>query len=354
MQCAILARMIVTGSKQGTSQAPILARVLQKIAPRIGARVELEPEWHVAGRVVYKSGRKRYFRFSSVDLNRLGATDIAKDKDYAAYFMQHDRYPIIPGKTFYSDDWAATIGSDRDTEAAVRYVHSFAKNKQYPRIVKPNSQSQGRAVHKVHNEKELRAALRAVFKLDRVALVQEVVYGKDYRLVVLDNEVISAYERIPLSVVGDGKSTIVELLTAKQAMYKKSGRDTVIKIDARMRRKVASQNLRITSRLEKGRQVFLLDNANLSQGGDSLDVTHIVHPSIRDMAIRLTCDMGLRLCGVDLMLDGDIAAPLTSAHSWHIIEINAAPGLDHYAASGAEQQQIVENLYLKVLERMEE
>lgn len=346
-----------TPNKPRTSQAPILARVLQKIAPRIGARVELEPVWQVAGRVVYKSGRKRYFRFSSVDVNRLGATDIAKDKDYAAFFMVCDGYPVIPGKAFYSDEWAQTIGSSETPDAAVRFVKKDAHDRKvnaYPRIVKPNSQSQGRGVHKVHNEKELRTALRAVFRLDRVALVQDVVMGKDYRLVVLDSEVISAYERMPLSVVGDGRSTILELLTQKQKEFVHSGRDTVIKIDARIRAALRTQNLSLTHVLERGRTVLLLPNANLSQGGDSLDVTQQVHPSIRDMAVRLTRDMGLRLCGVDLMLDGDITQPLSAARSWHIIEINAAPGLDHYAASGAEQQQIVEDLYLKVLERMEE
>lgn len=56
--------------------------------------------------------------------------------------------------------------------------------------------------------------------------------------------------------------------------------------------------------------------------------------------------MGLRYCGVDLMVDGDIR--LKPKKYW-VIEINAAPGIDNYASSGSEQKKIVEEMYLKVL-----
>lgn len=60
--------------------------------------------------------------------------------------------------------------------------------------------------------------------------------------------------------------------------------------------------------------------------------------------------MGLRLCGVDLMVEGDISEEPTR---YFVLEINAAPGLDHYAQTGATQQKIVENMYLEVLKAME-
>jgi D-alanine-D-alanine ligase-like ATP-grasp enzyme len=59
--------------------------------------------------------------------------------------------------------------------------------------------------------------------------------------------------------------------------------------------------------------------------------------------------MGLRICGVDLMVDGDIAS---SPSRYWILEVNAAPGLDHYAKAGKAQKKIVEDMYLKVLKAM--
>lgn len=326
---------------------PLVGKILRKVAPRIGAKVIMEGEWNVAGQIVYKSGKKRYFRYSSLDLNTLGASDISKDKDYANFFMKRMGYPTIPGRTFFSREWAATIESPRDIDAAYQY----AKEIGFPVIVKPNSGSQGRGVTLVHTRREFYSAMRRVFRLDRVALVQAAVRGLDYRVVVLDDKVISAYRRIPLSVMGDGRSTIRALLAKKQRQFSLSNRDTRIRPDdPRMKAKLARTGLTLESVPSRGNRVFLLDNANLSSGGSAVDVTGELHEEFRRIAIKLTQDMGLRFCGVDLMIEGDISSPPSI---YHVLEINAAPGLDHYVKTGKAQQKIVEDMYLEVLKHME-
>ncbi len=322
---------------------PLLPKMLRKIAPRIGAKVTIEPEWGVVGQITFKSGKKSYFRYSTLDLNPVGSSDIAKDKDYANFFMKKLGYPTVPGKAFYSPDWARAIGSHQSTKPAATYAQKLG----FPVIIKPNSGSQGSGVRLVHNKKEFFSGLRDIFRKDRVALVQTPVRGKDYRIVVLDDKVISAYERVPLSVMGDDRTTILGLLKRKQASFVASSRDTVLNIrDRRIAAKLKRAGLTVKSIPAKGEQIFLLDNANLSTGGDSIDVTKVIHPEFRDIAVRLTRDMGLRICGVDLMVSGDISEkPVT----YWVLEINAAPGLDHYAKSGKAQEKIVEELYLEVL-----
>lgn len=328
-------------------QAPLLGQVLKKIAPRIGASVVMEPEWKIVGQVIYKRGRKRYFRYSSLDLNPLGASEIAKDKDYASFYMKRMGYPVVPGKKFFSSDFAQALGARQNIHAAYRYARSLG----FPVIAKPNSGSQGTGVCLAYNKRELFKALRTIFKRDRIALVQRPVCGIDYRVVVLDNKIISAYERVPLNVMGDGKSSISQLLAKKQRGFLASSRDTRINVaDPRILNKLERQKLTMRSVLPKGTRAYLLDNANLSTGGDSVDVTKEIHPGFKRLATRLTKDMGLRLCGVDLIIDGSIAdAPET----FWVLEVNAAPGLDHYVKTGKAQQKIVEDLYLKVLKSME-
>ncbi len=327
----------------------ILGRMLEKIAPKIGATVVLEPRWKVVGQITFKGGRRSYFRYNTLDLNPVGASDIAKDKDYANFFMKAMGYPIVPGsRTFFSDEWARAIGAPRrDINAAYRYARRLG----LPVIVKPNSGSQGVAVALVYNKRGFYRAARDVFKQDRVMLVQRPVFGKDYRLVVLDNKVISAYERIPLSITGDGKSSIGKLLEEKQKQFVASSRDTRIKQDdPRIANKLARQRLTFRLIPAKGERIYLLDNANLSTGGDSKDVTEKTHPAFKRLAIKLTRDMGLRLCGVDLMIKGDIRE---KPGVFWVLEINAAPGLDHYAQMGRTQEKIVEALYLEVLRHLE-
>ncbi len=321
---------------------PLLGQVLQKIASKIGATVVMEPEWNIVGQIIFKSGFKRYFRYSSLDVNRLGSSEIAKDKGFATFFMKRMGYNVIPGKTFYSNDWSRAIESRDNIDAAYQYAQKLG----LPVIVKPNSGSQGTGVTLVHNRREFYRAMRAIFKRDKVALVQKPVYGKDYRVVVLDNRVISAYQRIALNVVGDGKSTIRCLLAKKQLQFVTSSRDTRIKIkDPRIFEKLKHQGLSLRSVPKKGERVYLLDNANLSTGGDSVDMTDKIHPEFRKIAIKLTKDMGLRLCGVDFMISGDINQ---KPEVYWILEINSAPGLDHYAKIGRAQEKVVEQLYLEV------
>src|SRR3989344_224204 len=267
----------------------LLPQLLKKIAPTIGARVYIEPEWGVAGQITFRDGKKRYFRYNTLDLNPVGSSV----------------------------------------------------------IVKPNEGSHGTGVFLVRTKREFMRAMQFIFKHDRVALVQRVVRGRDYRIVVLNSKVISAYERIPLSVVGDGSSSIQELLKKKQKRFRGGGRDTRIRLDdIRIAHKIGLQKLALRSVPERGKRIYLLDNANLSSGGDAVDVTKPIHPEFKKMAIKLTRDMGLRLSGVDIMVAGDIR---NAPKKYWVLEINAAPGLDHYVKTGLAQQKIVENLYLKVL-----
>jgi D-alanine-D-alanine ligase-like ATP-grasp enzyme len=330
-----------------TSIGTMLAHLFQKIAPRIGAKVVVEPDWGIVGQIIFKNGRKRYFRGSTIDLNPVGASDIAKDKGYANFFMKRMGYPTVPGRTFFSSEHCRAIGSRQNIDTAYRY----AKQIGFPVIVKPNSGSQGVGVAKVYTKREFYRAMRFVFKRDRVALVQIPVRGKDYRIVVLDDKVISAYERVPLNIVGDGHSSIRQLLAQKQRQFKKTGRDTIIRPeDKRMAENLKRHRLTMRSIIPEGERIYLLDNANLSTGGDAVDVTSVVHPSFKRMAIHLTRDMGLRLCGVDVMTADDIT---DHAVHYRILEVNAAPGLDHYVKTGKAQAKIVEDMYLEVLKAMQ-
>lgn len=325
----------------------LLGQLFRKLAPKAGVKVLLEPTWKIAGRITDKKGTHRYFRFNAVDLNTLGSSRLASDKDYANFFMRKLGYPVIEGRTFLQPDFAAALGvQNRDRAAA----HAYAKKLGFPVIVKPNGGSQGKGVVLAHSIKDVDRALSAIFKIDRVALIQKRVTGRDYRIVVLDEKIISAYERIPLNVIGDGRSSIKHLLEKKAQLFEKLGRDTKLHLkDARIGHKLREQGLSMRSVLSKGAQVFLLDNANLSSGGDSVDVTETIHPSYKKIAVQLVKDMGLRFSGVDIMTEGAIDK---HARRYHILEINDTPGLDHYASSGKKQRKIVEDLYLQVLKSL--
>ncbi|MEK9182916.1 MAG: hypothetical protein AAB849_00190 [Patescibacteria group bacterium] len=132
-------------------------------------------------------------------------------------------------------------------------------------------------------------------------------------------------------------------------MVKTSQNQTTPQDDFRIANQLKRAGLSFRSVLPNGSRLELLPNANLSTGGDALDVTETMHPDWQKLAIKLTRDMNLRYCGVDVMTEGTLKEP---PKSYVVLEVNAAPGLDHYSSSGANQRRIVEKMYRKILEAM--
>lgn len=328
---------------------PFMGTLLKKLAPKIGASLLLEPKWGHVGQIIFKNGKKIYFRNTSIDLNTMGASAVAVDKDYSNFFLEKMGYPVIVGKAFYSDKWCKAIHSDNNISKAYKYASRLG----FPVILKPNSKSQGHGVVKTFNKSEFYKAAKEIFKIDNIMLVQTFVEGKDYRIVVVDKKIISAYERIPLFVIGDGKSSIKKLLQTKQKEFITLERDTIINADDfRIRANLKRMGASLKSIPEKGKRIYLLDNANLSTGGSALDASKKIHPSFKKVAISITRDMGLRLCGVDIIVKGDISKKIDKDNNYFVIEVNSAPGLDNYYSSGKKQKKIVEKLYLNLLKAM--
>src|SRR5580704_12363706 len=94
---------------------PLISTLLTECASEIGIELLIEPEYGYAGRIRTKKGKYFYYRSTKLDINNLGASEIAKDKAYASYFMSQLGYPIPIGEAFYSDYWCDVIKSNKNT-----------------------------------------------------------------------------------------------------------------------------------------------------------------------------------------------------------------------------------------------
>lgn len=326
-----------------------LGLAFEKFSKDLDASVTLDPKWKLTGQINFKNGRRSYFLYNALDLNPYGSSLVVKDKDFTNFFLKKMGFKTIPNsKVFFSEAWGRTIGVlDNGLEAA----KAFSEKIGFPLVVKPNQGSQGSKVSLVFNKTELKTTLKEILKTERVVLIQSFVSGRDYRVVVLDKKVVAAYERIPLNVYGDEKSSIKKLLEKKQAEFDKKERSIKIDFsDLRILNKLKQQNLSLNSIPEKDQRVFLLNNANLSTGGDAINVTKTIHPEFKKLAISASKAMNLRLSGVDFLIQGDIK---DKPKNYFILEINAAPGLDHFSKLGKKEAELVENLYAKILKLLE-
>jgi D-alanine-D-alanine ligase-like ATP-grasp enzyme len=326
---------------------PFASRIIEEVGPSMGIRVELEPEHGFAGELVFPNGRRHLFRNTNFNVNPAGSTEIAKDKAYTSHFLRKHGFHVPEGRTFFADKLNAHLppGKRRGVRDAIDYALTLG----LPVFVKPNNLSQGACVTKIHDAADLPAVAEEIFRRTTVMLVEQACPGRDYRVVVLGDRIISVYERVPLSVTGNGVHTIDELLVQAQQDLERQGRPNseIDTTDPRIDLKLRALGLHRATVLQAGEHRFLLDNANLSTGGMSVDVTDAIHPSFADIAIRAMHALGLRLAGVDVLCD-DIGSA-AEGQTWNIIEINAAPGLDNYASLGEEQAERVRDLYRRIL-----
>jgi len=321
--------------------------------------VDIEPEYGHAGRIVYKNGSIQLFRATKLGINSLGASEISRDKGYTKYFLDALGYCTPRGRVFLQFDHIKAIDKKLSKYGFKGYmdinsIYSYiAATIGYPCFIKPNASSQGNGVNKCFDQEDVAAAVSA-YQINgvKIFLVEESVNWPDYRVVVLRDQVISCYLRKPLQVVGDGTSTIRHLLLEKQERFAEDQRDTHINIDdPRIAKKLERSNSTLETILSSGEIWQVYDISNLSAGGEAEDYTDRICTHWRDLCIKVVRDMGLIFCGVDLAC-ANVEDP-NAAYS--ILEINAAPGLDNYAASGQKQAIAVRQLYKKVFsESMQE
>jgi cyanophycin synthetase len=140
---------------------------------------------------------------------------------------------------------------------------------------------------------------------------------------------VAAALREPAHVIGDGRSTITQLVEgANRDPRRSDGHSTAlsfIKLDAVALGVLAEQGFSPDSVPPAGARVLIRRNGNLSTGGTATDVTDRVHPELAARAVEAARVVGLDIAGVDVVTP-DVARPLEEVGGG-VVEINAGPGL---------------------------
>jgi glutamate--cysteine ligase len=221
-------------------------------------------------------------------------------------------------------------GADYDRIEAAKADFPLWRKKDV--VVKPNATNFGIAVcilHAPFSEEQYDAAVTASFHEDTTILVEELVRGKEYRFLVIEESVRAVLHRVPAHVTGDGASSISGLVNKKNLDPRrgKGYKSPLEKLrtgeeEAEMLR---NQGLDFDSIPKAGQTVFLRKNSNVSTGGDGIDFTDSVNEGYKDLASASAAWVGAKICGVDMMI-ADVAAAPTS-DNYAVIELNFNPAL---------------------------
>jgi cyanophycin synthetase len=205
----------------------------------------------------------------------------------------------------------------------------------YPVVTKPYNGNHGRGISiGLATEEEVAKGFAVAREHSRSVIVESFLEGDDHRLLVVNGELVAATRRTPGHVVGDGRRTVTELIEiVNQDPRRGVGHEKVLTrldLDAQALAMLARAGLEPASVPEAGRVVYLRSTANLSTGGTATDVTDVIHPDNRDMAVRAIRAIGLDVGGVDF-LTKNIAESYRKIGGG-ICEVNAAPGFRMHVA----------------------
>ncbi len=205
----------------------------------------------------------------------------------------------------------------------------------FPIVLKPLDGNHGKGASiNINNWEDAVQGLAFAKKYSRKVIVERFITGYDFRILVIDNKIVAAAQRVPANVVGDEKQTIQQLIDEVNKDPRRGyGHENVlteITVDRDTMDLLEKKNYTLETIPKAKEIVYLKSTANLSTGGTSIDVTEMMHPENIFLAERIARVIGLDVCGIDIMAK-NLTQPLKE-NGGVILEVNAAPGFRMHLA----------------------
>ena len=261
------------------------------------------------------------------------AETISRDKDLTKSLISSCGVPVPEGREVDGIEDACDAAEDIG----------------FPVCVKPTDGNHGRGVFiDLMSKDEVAKAYPISADEGSGVLVERSIQGIEHRLLVVGGKLVAANRSDLITVVGDGRSTVLELIASQINTDPRRGTTelhplSIIKIDTAASMELERQKLTPESVPAEGREVLIQRNAN-----HAFDCTDEVHPdnaAIASLAARI---VGLDIAGIDLVCK-DVSKPLLE-QGGAVVEVNAGPSLLMHIKPGIGKprpvgQAIVDNLF---------
>jgi cyanophycin synthetase len=248
------------------------------------------------------------------DYSGILGVELACDKEGTKQILRDAGVPVPRGTVVHFLD---------ELEGAIEDIGG------YPIVIKPLDGNHGRGITiDINSWNEAEQAYDIAKDVSRAVIVEHFYRGRDHRVLVINGKVVAVAERVPANVMGDGKSTVQELIDRTNLDPNRGeGHDNVltkIVVDRTSMDLLQRQGYTLETVLNPGEICYLRATANLSTGGIAVDRTDDIHPENIWLAQRVAKIIGLDIAGIDVVTP-DITQPLREVDGV-IVEVNAAPG----------------------------
>ncbi|MEP7162220.1 MAG: hypothetical protein ABI747_00440 [Candidatus Moraniibacteriota bacterium] len=193
-------------------------------------------------------------------------------------------------------------------------------------ILKPLASTLGKGIFgSLHSIAEAEEAFHTIKRDFSYVVAEKKVFGKEYRVLVFEKEIIAVAEYLPPTLIGNGKDTILRLIKKHNASIVPNSGLYPIPIKPELSYILAKQDLALDLIPPKGQSVVLYLAAPISHGGSAIDATQHIHPENKELFVLAAQAIYLNVAGIDVITE-DIGLPLR-ATGGVILEINGGPDL---------------------------
>lgn len=257
------------------------------------------------------------------------AADIASDKQLTKMLLKNQNIPVPEGQEVHN----------------VIDLLQEGERIGYPLVLKPRYGSKGDGVIlNIRDEKKLIQSYKKIKDEFGDVIIEKYIEGKEYRVCIVDYNVVAVSLRLPPCITGDGIHSIKELIMKLNEDdlrgYDHEKPLTKVKIDDELVTYLLDKNLTLNTILKDNEKINLRDNANLSTGGIAIDYTDKISEINKKICIRAARAVGLDICGIDIKIN-DISESILEKGA--VMEVNAAPGIRmHIYPSKGERRDVGE------------
>lgn len=301
--------------------------LLYEVCAEMGVKVEkLSYDWILQ---LSKDGKVRHITGTRFDLNPEATGNIACDK-YATYeVLRSQNVPIIRHVMIFNPASRASLIEDGGIWSTV--TSEFLRYGCL--VVKPNYGCEGYGVFLCHSIKEAESAIHKLFKTqDSVSICPYYDIKTEYRTFYLDGEVKLIYGKTKPFVIGNGKSTLYELVEKLNLPDKAVTRENL-------------RNLNLTYIPKVGERIDISWKHNLS-GGAKPNVLKKgkLYEQIEQLAIRAGKAMNINFATIDIIETAD--------GSLYVLEINSGIGATIFTELVDGGAEIIKDIYRQAVKKL--
>lgn len=213
-------------------------------------------------------------------------------------------------------------------------LHNINSNLSFPLVIKYNWGEKGNDVYTdiIDNNHILEKVHKLKGENKNSIIIEEQTTGNKYRIMVLNNKLIYTSQDVPPRIVGDGYSTIKELI---DKYPKTNDVKPIFNINIDL---LSQQGYKLNDVLENNKEVTVSNVVSVANGGKQKYIEEYdIHPFNVNMFLQINKILGLNFSGIDYMCD-DLSIPYLEQGK--IIEVNPYPG---FSTREQKNQGIVSN-----------